>query len=163
MGPIAVHGTFLMMERFVPDRRPGSPTGLGSLWILLTPILRSVYTLGVVIVGWVIFRCENLLQAKTMLRAMVGADRAVGHGPDVRSFLTADVVLILGVGVVLSTPVYRLLSGRYAGAAARPTLGRLTFEGVCSLIGLVALGSILVLSSMSLASGTHNPFIYFRF
>jgi len=35
--------------------------------------------------------------------------------------------------------------------------------GVDALVGLVATPVILLLACMSLASGSHNPFIYFQF
>ena len=66
-------------------------------------------------------------------------------------------VLALVCGVVGAAPWMRALvvwRGRLTRPAARGTL---------ELAAFAALGLVLVLSSMKLAAGTYNPFIYFRF
>ena len=66
-------------------------------------------------------------------------------------YLKSDLVAAMAVGAVFSTPVVPWLSRIY---------GNLTL----SQVGSVAVLCVLLLASaMSLSSGTHNPFIYFRF
>ncbi|MGW8193579.1 MAG: MBOAT family O-acyltransferase, partial [Desulforhopalus sp.] len=59
------------------------------------------------------------------------------------------------IGIFVSTPLWpRLKSFCQRGQAGSTTW---------TILKPIGLFSLLLLSSMALASGTHNPFIYFRF
>ena len=78
-------------------------------------------------------------------------------------YLNAEIWLTLIIGAAAAAPVFPALRRavakiRETASAATPVLRRAI--GVAS-VSFYA--SILGLSALSLASGTHNPFIYFRF
>lgn len=145
------HGAFLGIER----TRIG--TWLDNAWRPLS----HVYTLLVVVVGWVFFRAENLTQAWSFLRAMAGFGTGTGLEWHPGLFLNPKVGIVLALGVIGSMPIIPLLTRWRERKAAGG--GLLLGPGVDALVGLVPVPIILLLSCMSLASGTHNPFIYFQF
>ena len=157
------HGAFLIAERVMaklPAPRPWRP-------------LRHLYALLVVVVGWVIFRCDSLPHAAVYLRAMLGTamDRAASAPgavslADIGTYLSPSIMMALVAGVVFSA--LPAVSGRRLARVLRNALG---LEGgggrfVAGTFGVVAgcgALALLVLSMVSLAAGTYNPFIYFRF
>ena len=87
------HGAFLMIERF----------GFGGLVARSPRPLRHLYTVAVVMAGWVFFRADDLPHALAYLKAMAGPFRA----PDV--YLTvnanAQVLAALVLGTLFSAPL----------------------------------------------------------
>jgi len=146
------HGLFLVLER----------TAWGA-WIARRPaVVRHTYTLLAVMCGWVIFRASSLAEAGAYLATMFGFG-AGWWGFDAAWYLTTDVCLALAAGVLFSMPVVPTLAAwkeHLLRGGTRATLGR---EVAMGLGRLASLSAILWLSCLSLAAGTHNPFIYFRF
>jgi len=147
------HGIFLVAER----------TRFGR-WISGSPRpLRHVYCLMTVLVGWVFFRAETLQQALAFLGAMVGHSGPEAWPELVHKYLNGELLLATVIGIVGSTPLVRNIGSRMAerlvtDSQASP-VARLAFSGT----ELLAYGTIMGLCFVSLAAGTHNPFIYFRF
>lgn len=141
-----VHGAFLILERI----------GLGQLLERSWRPIAHLYTLLVVVLAWVFFRVEDLAMAWSYVRSMFGANIGVTHRYHADSFLDREIVLILLLGVLFSMPVRntllrwtgKILGGNYA---------------VLQVLQYLALVLLFLTSCMYLASGTYNPFIYFRF
>jgi alginate O-acetyltransferase complex protein AlgI len=112
-----------------------------------------VYTLLVVIVGWVFFRAETLTGAIAFLRSMAGLTDAAPTVYTVAWYLTPELWIALAAGAIGSAPWVPAL-------AARIDAGR---SWSAPLLNTAALIALLVLSVMSMAARTYNPFIYFRF
>jgi alginate O-acetyltransferase complex protein AlgI len=144
------HGAFLVLERL----------GLGSLVARLWAPLRRAYLLLVVMVGWVLFRAETLPQALAFLNALVGRGGAQPSPYAVSWFLTPELWVAIGAGVVGAMPlVPRLARWRDSLAGARP-------RTVVSAVDLAATAGLLVvflLSVLQVAARSYNPFIYYRF
>jgi alginate O-acetyltransferase complex protein AlgI len=142
----AYHGLFLVLER----------TAFGRAVERLPRALESAYTLLVVMVGWVLFRAESVEVMVRMLKGMLGLHAAT---PDVWFVvrMTRELVFALLLGAVLSFPVAQRL-GRFVAELSAPLARGATRWGLA--LGTLAL---LVLSAARLASGTYNPFIYFKF
>ena len=146
------HGLFLVLERL----------GLGALLERWPRPLRHVYTLLVVMVGWVWFRAETFSHAGSIIAAMFGFGSA--GRVSVLGYLSPGLVVAIVVGVIASAPVIaRWIGSAGVNAPAQPGLiGRM--PGL--LTGVVENGGIaiiLVLSLVQVAADTYNPFIYFRF
>jgi alginate O-acetyltransferase complex protein AlgI len=148
------HGTFLVLER----------CGLGrvvdSLWV---PV-RHFYTLVVVAAGWVLFRADTFNHALAFLEAMGGLGHGTGLAYHPALYIDTQVVLALIAGVIGSMPFVpstgRLESDLLGHASGRASW--LLRHGL-AVTELAALSLLFVASAMSLAAGTYNPFIYFRF
>jgi alginate O-acetyltransferase complex protein AlgI len=146
------HGMFLILER--------SPVGklLQGVW---TP-LRHSYALLVVMTGWVFFRSNSWGFTLDFLKAMYGFGNT-----DVSScleYFNSQLVVVLLVGAVGCIPILPALSRMMRKRSSAASGGSIQALRGLYLSVRFSSGIILfVLSSMSLFSGTHNPFIYFRF
>ena len=143
------HGAFLVAERL------GLHHGLNRLW---RP-LRHVYTLLVVNAGFVIFRADSLGQAGDILAAMIGLGVGNGVAEHVGIYLRPDIVLVLCLAAIGSVPT--LAGLRRLLERSLPRVADLSL--VRAVASPIALLLLFLLVGMSLTSGTHNPFIYFRF
>ncbi len=147
------HGAFLALER----------TSWGRILTRFPLPLRHLYTMGVVIAGWIVFRADSFPQAIGMVRAAAGAAPGDTTRWPLALYLSRDVATALLLGLVLSQPVAPWLSKKinaFSSQDGKAKLGRLALVQV-AMVG--ALGVLLVSACVVLASATHNPFIYFRF
>ncbi len=137
-----LHGFFLMIERLgVEDRLRRAPR-----------VLQHVYVLLVLVLTWTFFRAESFGAAVHFLGMLCGVNS--GALPQsVAMHATPAVWLALGLGIVCATPL-----GVRVHAAVGRTAGYL-YHGAVAL----GLAAIFLLATISMASGTYNPFIYFRF
>ena len=147
------HGSFLVIERVRTGIRNPQSTGLNEEGILAWPIWPHVYTLIIVMIGWVFFRAETLPEAMTFLKAMAGLTGAAPTTYTVSWYLTPELWLALAAGAIGSSPWAPTLAAR---------LEKTNAWGL-PLLNTAALMALLVLSVMSMAARTYNPFIYFRF
>ena len=148
------HGVFLVLER----------TTLGT-WIDRMPrVLRHCYALMAVLVGWVLFRADSFPQALAFLSNMAGLAHCDGVRQPLARFLTQESVFAIIAGALFATPILPWLRTRVGriiekfpqrACSAVNAVG-MTFECVVAI-------ALLLISSMWLAGGTYNPFIYFRF
>lgn len=150
----AFHGTFLIIER----------TKFGLFLHSLWAPVRHLYTILVVLIGWCFFRSETLFYALTFIKAMFSFNTATGSVNDMLFYLTPETIAFLLIGVIGSTPVSdflnkkikeRLSFERHTGYSI------LAFHKAVSSFAFILL--TFFLSVIYLASGTYNPFIYFRF
>jgi alginate O-acetyltransferase complex protein AlgI len=147
------HGLFLVLER----------TGWGSLQSKLPRSLRHAYTLLAVMLGWVIFRAETFAAAKSFILALLGLGSAAAPQPWA-SYASGPVLAALLLGCLCSGPSWQRLteaSARWLEAA--PVACRSWVNIAGQALELTFTVSLLVLSAAWLASGTYNPFIYYRF
>ena len=148
------HGGFLVIERL----------GLGAWLGRILPVIQHGYAMTVVMIGWVFFRSDTLGQSLSYLRAMARFSMPSGVSPTVSQFVTPELIIVMVVGMVASTPVLGRLVTVMLGRvreAQRPIDVRLVQGG--EAVYLLGLFSLFALAVMSLAAGTYNPFIYFRF
>jgi len=128
----AWHGLFLVIERRVPAERLGAPLG-------------HLYTLLVVVLGFVVFRSADLATAAVLLKGLLdpGAWTAAGEAVDPRWWL-----LVIA------------FAATHAWLAARPLEDR--SAAVSDWIFAPAYGAAVALVLPWAAVG-YQPFIYFQF
>ena len=113
--------------------------------------LRHLYAMVIVVLGWVLFRCEGLAAVGSYLGAMLGLS---GAGWGQALYFLRQYGVFLAVGVVASLPVKDALR-----AALQRRKAERAIQWGSALAGLGLLG----LSFLQLISSTANPFIYYRF
>jgi alginate O-acetyltransferase complex protein AlgI len=146
------HGLFLVLER-----------GTMGVRLKRSPLtLQYIYTLLVVINSWVFFRAETLEYALEYLKVMYGIQSASTINPYVLIALDPEFYCTLVLALLLSTPAYPALI-KYLRQAGFFSHGRQYSATVALMTRGGLMGLLLLLSSMSLAAGAYNPFIYFRF
>jgi alginate O-acetyltransferase complex protein AlgI len=151
------HGAFLVAERM----------GLGKWLEASWRPLRHVYVVLLVMAGWVFFRAATLTEALGYFEALLGLAKYTAADYALDRYLNLELMVVLSVAVVGALPVFptvaaiweRLLQSKDGRTVWVPSL----LEGARAITeGAVCL-AVLVASSMLLAAGTYNPFIYFRF
>ena len=148
------HGSFLVIERLVANRSPDHPiTRSPDSGVFAWPIWPHVYTLLVVMIGWVFFRANTLPGAIAFLKAMAGLTTAAPTPYTVAWYLTPELWLAVVAGAIGSAPWVPALAARIEDGN----------NWSLPLLNTAALMALLVLSIMSMAARTYDPFIYFRF
>ncbi len=143
------HGAFLILE----TNAPKMTQKMG--------IFRRIYVLLAVCIGFVIFRADSVGQAFVVLRAMFtgfgGGELAAASAAAVCNGLF---VFTLVTAAICAMPVREWLLALWQRKDGPETERRAAFRrGVSCTLSVF----LLLLCMMSLAGGTYNPFIYFRF
>ncbi len=120
---------------------------LGKRLEKLPAVLRHVYAMAVVLVGWALFAVEDPGRLGGYFRALFGGSGLLSavDGYRLRSYLPMLVILALG-----ATPLAQTLWD---------WLGERTRSRLAPVLVLAA----LVLCTASLVDASYNPFLYFRF
>jgi alginate O-acetyltransferase complex protein AlgI len=145
------HGAFLVIERL----------GLARRLAAMPAVVRHVYVMLVVMVGWVFFRADTLGSAWAVLGAMVGLGGAVPASYSPLWYVNPEVVLAMAAGAIGSTPVVPMLARWWSQGGDGDVERRLGWAP--SLVGTAAVIVLLAASLTLVAAKTYNPFIYFRF
>lgn len=134
------HGFFLLLEEYIPAiRRKGGA---------LKTLFQHLYALLTVCVGFVFFRAETMQEGCLWVKMMfTGFQKNTEAMSLAVQQLTPVYLVTFGAAVAASLPVKKIFQ-------KKPFYEPLSY--VLSMIGLI-------LCILSLASGTYNPFIYFRF
>ncbi len=127
------HGLFIMLEykKWIP--------------FLKNKVLAHIYTMLVVICGFVIFRADTIGQAGHILASMfTGFTYEAGEHMLLAKLATPYTMCCLLAGIILSAPVSKYVKNT-------------------KVLKYVTAVGLFVLCVMSLATSSYNPFIYFRF
>lgn len=120
-------------------------------------VLKHLYTLLVVLIGFVIFRADNMGQAFSMIGAMFsGICASAQTGLLLAQCLTPLTMFALLLGLVGSTPVLPLVCRK----AEQQTGSVYVCLRVLSYAGALAL---LLVDILYLSAASYVPFIYFQF
>ena len=143
-----LHGTVIILEKTLdlPQRTSGKKSLAAGY---------RVFTLLVVVLGWVLFRANGLRHGLTYWKAMFGLG---GNAltDDMFLFYLREYGVILAAGLLCSTPLLRVCGEKLRSAGEK--WGALwDWGGEAVQLALFIVGiSFLVINA-------HNPFIYFNF
>ncbi len=140
-------GALMLLERL----------GFGAVLARAWRPLRHLYLLLSLLVGWGLFRSESLATTWSMWSAMAGLNQGAAEPAPLGAFLSAPVMTALLVGALLATQRLPRGPGWVSGKAG----GALLLWRDAGAYAAVLL--VFVASLARVASGTHNPFIYWRF
>lgn len=139
------YGILLMLEKFL----------LKPVLKHLPGVLQNVYTMVLVIFGWVLFKCEDLSYCFSYLKAMVGGFHAGWIGREsmylLRNYGALLVILLFGCTMIPKKIGHRI-TGKF---------GETSWIGL--VLRIVWYGGIFLISLAYLVDATYNPFLYFRF
>jgi alginate O-acetyltransferase complex protein AlgI len=133
------HGIFLLLEQTV-------------LQVQQWPkIVQRMYTLLIVLIGFVIFRAESFTQSLIFIQSMFSFSSASAlASKELMILITPLSILLLVISAIASTPIMKNIKVKTEG----------------SIASMLSYGFTIVLwiaCLLSLAANTYNPFIYFRF
>jgi len=148
------HGIFLVLER----------TRFGAWMERMPRILRHGYALLAVMAGWVLFRANSFPQALAFFSNMLGLATPGETTQPLERYASHQAIFALIAGALFAMPAWAWLKALLARAAERMPgkLGSAATAAGLTIECILVIG-LLLLSSVWLAGGTYNPFIYFRF
>lgn len=136
---------FILAERFFEVEKRRIPALVGH-----------VYTMGVCIIGWSVFRAQDLYQAGELLQNMFLLNHN-GFYSSLAVVLAKEYSVFLLAGILFSTPIARRME----------ELLKQKRMGKCGAVYTVAyplcLMAVLIVCMTYMTRGTYNPFIYFNF
>lgn len=146
----AYYGIFIMLERAF----------LGK-WLAKTPaVFAHIFTLFVVVIGWVFFRADNFAYAIGYLQTMFGLNDTPLVDTAAKFYVVQYGVVIL-IAMIAATPIPKWFAAK---------LLRFEVDGttvvVRQSVAMVRVLGVLILFAVSISyvvASTFNPFIYFRF
>lgn len=143
------HGTFLVIERI----------GLGEWLEKRSSIVQHIYSLLVVMIGWVFFRAENLALALEYLKSMFWIRQETIPNLFLLEYATIYNYVILTIAIICACPVVAKLNDRLREKSlTNECLGNVRYITI-----VIAIVVVLILTTNYLINGGYNPFIYFRF
>lgn len=118
---------------------------------------QHLYTMFFIVIGWLIFRTENIIYAKEYLSTMMGLS---GEGllNNQGIYYLVEFKYEFIISIIASMPIYPLIKVKVEKIET-PWMKNL----ILSYIKPFFLISLFLLSIMYLVNSTFNPFIYFRF
>lgn len=146
------HGVFMIIERLL---RKKTKEEKKSIRESVKNGVKHVYTLLVVLIGWVFFRATDLTYAWNYLKVMFGVRTEVAWY-EVSYYLDKMLVVILLCAIVLSMGIIEKIKESVSLKQKWMINVALGLKGTW-LVG------ILLVSIMFVINSTYNPFIYFRF
>lgn len=136
---------FLMLEKLY----------IGQKLQKLHPVLRHVYTLLVVMLGWAFFYFEDMSRLRMFFKDIFFKN---GFLSLTDRTIIVNYLLLLVVGIVFSMPIAKLIRG-YCFRFSRNRGGKIAV-GVLQTVTVVF---CMLISTACLVGDSYNPFLYFRF
>ena len=137
-------GVFLIIEKMF----------LGRLLKWFPKVVGVIYTLVIVLVGWVMFAVETPVGILSYLKAMTGSG---GFFDRDALYIGGEYYGLLLVALAASTPIPKMLADRLAKSES----------GLCiaiwRLLEKVIPATLLLLAIAGIVEDSYNPFLYFRF
>ena len=143
------HGSFILVERFLKNHFAVKVTKYSY-------ILRWVYSMLIVLIGWVFFRADTMTYAVGYIKAMFGVAELSFIPFKVTYYLNARIGFILFVACFWSMPIRNRLLDKISQCFKKRNW--VLEAGRC-----ISYLTIFLLSVISLVSGSYNAFIYFQF
>ena len=145
------HGFFIISERIISNK------GLFSTKNIMTTILKHLYTMLIVIIGWVIFRAEGLRYSFGYLKIMFGltSPDLSKIGFSIGYYFDWFLATILFLAFIGCFPIFKHIKHLFLGISSSGSLYKCLHT--IFMILLLTISVTMVLYS------SYNPFIYFRF
>ena len=125
-------------------------TGILSTKGKLITIIKWLYTMLFVIIGWIVFRADSLRDAFVYLKTIFGLNDNVFVDGVFTGWFSQNMILLI-VGTLIGTPIIKWIIDKVNDSIA------------VKLLIVIGLCCLFVLSIAGLVSNSYNPFIYFNF
>ncbi len=136
-----LYGVLIIMEKLF----------LGKLLEKLPTAVRWLYTMLLVVLGWVLFVTPDLSTAFGYMGIMFGSTGILADSTALYLLLNYGVMLILGI--FASTDAWKIIVEKVSGKA----------PVAVNIITPIAKIAVFILCIAYLADATYNPFLYFNF
>ncbi len=136
------NGVFIILERLTNwHKKDGS----------VIRVVQHIYTIFIFLIGWVMFRAENMTYAWAYLKNMFGFIKNHDIAYDFIYYIDTVQYITFGVAVLCCMPIFKKMLD-----ISDKHIFIKSFINVWLMI-------LFIVSTTMIASSTYNPFIYFRF
>ena len=143
-----LYGVILIFEKLL-----SIPKNVEGNLILRIPY--QIFSLVMVLFGWVLFRATNLSSALNYLKSMLGFTGA-GFTDAITTRYFLDFIVLIAIGIICSTPLIPFIRSKLQPKIKN---GEIAFDIIGYSVQLV----LFLISISFLIMNAHNPFIYFNF
>lgn len=146
------HGIFMLIERALRKK---------EFKFKIPGIVKWIYTMLVVMFGWVLFKLEELPAAIEYIGHMlhIGVGEYTDFG--VRYYMDNKMIFFVIMAILAAIPWAQVLPRRLACRVSSFTMAE--SDSAAGIVRRVLLIILLGLSMLFIVNSTYNPFIYFRF
>lgn len=139
------YGVLLLIEKLA----------LGKVLGKLPAVFQRIYTMFFVVIGWIIFKCEDMAYGVSYLKAMFGG---FGQGlwNNETIYLLYNYAVLFVLAIFGSTMLPKKAAGVVLGSGKKKTWAE-------NMLYVIFYGIIFFVSLAYLVDATYNPFLYFRF
>jgi len=134
-------GILLIIEKFV----------IHKLLDFLPSILKRLYALLIILIGWVIFMLESPTEIHSYIRAMFSFENIIDNQ---FKYMISNYLIIIILCALFCVPIKRIIQSKI-----KLNFSKHVYESVYMLFYLF----IFVFSIVFIVDNTFNPFLYFRF
>lgn len=138
-------GVILIFEKYI----------LNKILEKLPNIIKHLYAIILILIGWLIFVSNDILYLSDYLKSLLCINVLFINNLSIELILSNMIILILGI--IISTPIYKVLSNK---------VNKINNKVIKTLIHIFISLMIIILFIITLAylvSNSYNPFLYFRF
>ena len=148
------HGIFNLTEKFIKSHSKSKEVTGRNFKRVIVSVFQHVYTMLVVMLGWVMFRSSGIRHAFNYIKSLFGLNNPEISVYNVWLYLNKWSFLILILGLIMCTPLLRKLYG---------LLKRKVSEKILTPVKYILLLALLLLCVLQVASNSYSAFIYFQF
>ncbi|MBS5885583.1 MAG: MBOAT family O-acyltransferase [Clostridium sp.] len=136
------HGLFMIIERFIRDKE----------WYKKIPsFIKVTITMLIVIVGWVMFRANNISEGLRYLSIMFGVSKFINTTFTFNYFINRKLIFWLLISVLGSMPLLSNIIKDYKN------------NKILEIISIIIIAALFIISIIFMINSTYSPFIYFQF
>ena len=136
-------GIILIIEKFI----------IGKYLDKLPTIIKRLYTLFIVMISFVIFQAENLKQAFSLVKGLLGLNEKIFFNSFILYYLKGYIFVLI-LGIIFATPILQKIWIKLQNSKLNKILDFI--QPFCMII-------LLLLVTTFLVDNSYNPFLYFRF
>ena len=124
-------------------------------WLNQFPtIIRHIYTLFLLLIGWGLFAFDNFTHLKAYFKVMFSLEDVALYNQTTLYYFTSNMILLI-ILVIASTPLLKVIYYKLIRSKYSSVIELIIIPMACLLI--------LTLSTAYLVDSSYNPFLYFRF
>lgn len=147
------HGFFLILERL----------GFSKILEKSRSPLPYLYTMIVVMFGWVLFRADTLQYALRYYGAMFDFKMTFDQLSVFFNFINLEFIVVLFISLLGSFGFFTYCESKLQRVINQSEGSFISWSNAYHTLSAAFYGVLLILCTMYLVSGTYNPFIYYRF
>ncbi len=139
------YGIFLILER----------GKFGEILEKMPTIIKRVYTLVIILIGWVFFRADNLTIAIDYIKCMFVFN--INGLEAIYSILNVENITFCIAAIIFSTPIISFIKNKICEKVKDNNIW------ILEIIEFIILIIIFLLAILYMTGSSYSPFIYFRF